>query len=150
MTSQLRLSFATVTILALLVSLPVRGDDTPATGAVEKPGVLWEVTSQMSMEGMDMAMPVQNVRVCSPKVWTEPPAPENQQQKCAYSEFKLDGPKATWKIACEPPHAMTGTGEITRDGDDAYTGVMTFSSADGSMTIKLDGRRVGDCDNPRK
>jgi hypothetical protein len=62
----------------------------------------------------------------------------------------MDGPKATWKITCDPPHAMTGTGEITRDGDAAYTGAMKFASADGNLTMKLDGRRVGECDKPRK
>jgi hypothetical protein len=43
---------------------------------------------------------------------------------------------------------MTGDGEITRQGTDAYTGTVKLAMEEGSMTIKLDGLRLGDCDNP--
>jgi len=45
---------------------------------------------------------------------------------------------------------MTGTGEIIRDGDAAYSGSIKFVSADGILTIKLDGSRVDECDKPRR
>jgi hypothetical protein len=150
MTQTIRLRIATAVALVFLDSVAARAADAPAAVPAKEKGDLWEVTSQMSMEGMPMVLPPQKAKVCAPKTWTEPPAPENQQQKCTNSDFQIDGPKATWKITCEPPHAMTGTGEITRDGDAAYSGTMKFVSAEGNMTMKLDGRRVDECDKPRR
>lgn len=125
MTQKIRHRFAAAAALVVLSAVPVLGADAPAAPpAANVKGDLWEVTSQMSMEGIPMAMPAQKAKVCAPKTWTEPPAPENPQQKCSNSDFHLDGPKATWKISCEPPHAMTGTGEITRNGDAAYSGAI--------------------------
>jgi hypothetical protein len=102
----------------------------------------------MSMEGVEMAMPAQTLKICASKNWNAPPAPANEQQKCRNSDFKVEGPKATWKTTCENP-PMTGVGEITRDGASAYAGAIKFTSSDGNLTIKLNGRRVGDCDNPQ-
>jgi hypothetical protein len=150
MRKTIRDRFANAAVLITLSAIPVFAADAPAAPAAAKEkGDLWEVTSQMSMEGMPMAMPPQKAKVCAPKTWTEPPAPDNPQQKCTNSDFQLDGPKATWKITCGPPHPMTGTGEITRAAA-AYSGSIKFVSAEGNMTVKLDGRRVEECDNPKK
>jgi hypothetical protein len=115
--------------------------------AADPPGDLWEVTSQMEMPGMPMKMPAQTSRVCAAKEWKQPPAGANPRQQCTRSDFSISGNKATWTETCESP-AMTGKGEITRDGSDAYTGKLTYSSPDGNMTINLKGKKVGDCDNP--
>ena len=115
-----------------------------AAETAKEPGDLWQGSSQMSMEGMDMGMPAQTLKVCAPKTWKEPPAPANEQQKCRNSDFKVEVPKATWKVTCTNP-TMTGEGEIVRDGATAYSGAIKFKSDDGNMKIKLNGRRVGDC-----
>jgi hypothetical protein len=57
----------------------------------------------------------------------------------------MSGGKATWKVKCTNP-PMTGEGEVTRNGSDAWTGSIRFTSSDGVMTLKMSGRRVGDCD----
>ena len=44
------------------------------------------------------------------------------------------------------PQAMTGTGEMTF-GDDSYTGVMKMNMAQGAMSMKMEGKRLGDCTN---
>ena len=44
---------------------------------------------------------------------------------------------------------MTGTGEMTFDGNDSYTGTIKFASEQMKMTVKLSGRKTGDCDNPQ-
>ena len=142
MTSHNRLRFATAAALFFVSAIPSSAAETARV-----PGDQWEVTSQMSMEGMEMAMPVQTFKICSPKTWTQPPAPANEQQKCRNSDFKLVGPKATWKVTCTNP-AMTGEGEITRDGASAYSGAIKFTSDDGNLKIKLNGRRLGECDVP--
>jgi uncharacterized protein DUF3617 len=134
--------------LVLLSSIPARAAD--AAPAAAQPGDLWEVTTQMSMEGMPMAMPVQKQKVCAPKEWTEPPGGADEARKCQNSDFKKDGPKATWKVTCAGPPPMSGEGEIIRDGADAYTGTIKFTSADGNITIKLGGHKLGGCDKPVK
>ena len=135
-----------VTLLVLFVSpwsLAASGADTPAAT-----GNLWEVTSQMSMAGMPMGMPAQKLKVCSAKEWTQPPA-GGQDQGCTTSDFVRDGNRVTWKTVCEEPMAMTGTGEIIFDGDDAYSGEIRYASEEGDMVMKLNGHRVGDCDHPQ-
>lgn len=115
--------------------------------AVKQMGDLWEVTSQMSMEGMQgMALPAQTSRTCADRDWKKPPLGGNDRDKCETTDFKVDGNKVTWKSRCAGPPAMTGEGEIVRSGADAYTGWMKMTSPDGVMTMKLDGRKVGECD----
>lgn len=110
-------------------------------------GDLWQVTTKMSMEGMPMQMPAQTSKRCAAKHWTAPPAGDNPRQKCTRSDVSMSGGKMTWTESCVAP-AMTGRGEITRQGDDAYSGTIQYSSAQGNMTITLNGRKLGECDNP--
>jgi hypothetical protein len=44
---------------------------------------------------------------------------------------------------------MTGTGELVREGTDAFTGSIKFTGPQGNMTINLKGKKVGGCDNPQ-
>ena len=141
MTSSIPHRLAASVAFLLLSSIPVR-----AAAAAQASGDLWEATSQMSMEGMPMEMPAQKMKVCSPKEWKEPPGGMDERQRCTTSDFKMQGAKATWKTNCSGPPAMTGEGEITRSGAEAYTGAIKFSSDDGGMMIKLNGHRLGDCD----
>ncbi len=116
-------------------------------GAVAKePGEKWEVTTQMVMEGMPMAMPPRTSTVCSPREWKEPPAGD-QGQKCTYTDFHMEGNKATWKVSCAGPPAMTGDGEITREADPVRSkGTMNFASEGNKITIKMNGKKVGTCE----
>jgi hypothetical protein len=128
--------------IALLLCLPlVRAADAPAKGD------LWEVTTRMSMEGMPMQMPAQTGKFCSARVWTRPPAADNPNQKCTRTAYTVSGSKVSWTESCVGP-TMTGKGEITRQGEDAYTGTIQYASAQGNMTINLSGRKIGSCDNP--
>ncbi len=146
--NSLRRFAAAATFLFLVTGPALTADTPPAPSGAS--GDLWEVTSRMSMEGMPTEMPAQKVQVCAPKEWKEPPGGMDERQKCESSDFKVAGPKATWKVRCAGPPEMTGEGEITRNGADAYTGALKFSSPHGAMTIKLDGRRLGDCDLGKK
>jgi hypothetical protein len=129
--------------LSLLLALSASG--AAAAPAAKEPGDLWEVTSKMSMEGMPMEMPATTQKVCAPKTWTEPPG-GNADKHCETIDFKSSATTTTWKVRCAGPPAMSGEGEITRTSPDAYTGTMKVKSPDGEMTMKLSGRRVGDCD----
>ncbi|HEV8199782.1 MAG TPA: DUF3617 family protein [Candidatus Polarisedimenticolia bacterium] len=118
--------------------------DPPAAAPAK--GDQWEVQSQMSLEGMPMPMPPQKVVVCAPKEWKAPPGGADEKRKCTVSDFQMTGNKATWKTHCEGPPPMDGTGEITRDGANAFTGAIKLTSGEAAMTIKLTGKRLGDCD----
>lgn len=106
-------------------------------------GEMWEVTTQMAMEGMPagMGMPASTRQVCTAKEWNKPPV--NNERGCQFSDFQRTATKATWKMSCD---GMSGDGEITRTSPDAYKGWMKMSMPQGSMTMNLSGRRLGACD----
>jgi hypothetical protein len=119
-----------------------------AWGAGEQPGILWETRSQTVMDGVPMQMPVQTQKLCTPREWTRPPA--GGDPSCTQSDFKRAGDKATWTVECSGQMKMSGTGEITFSGTDSYTGLIKLTSGEmGGMTVKLSGRRLGGCDDPR-
>lgn len=125
---------------------------TPNASAEEAaaPGDLWEITSQMSMEGMPMALPANKIKVCAAHEWKEPPGSADPRMKCTNSDFRMDASgKATWKVTCAGPPAMTGEGELTRDGADAWSGMIKFAASEGTMNLKLGGRRLGTCEKPQ-
>ena len=148
MASLLLRGFAATAAFLLLGSIPVPAAD--AEPAAPATGDLWEVTSQMSMDGVNMTMPAQKTKVCAPKEWNEPPGGADDRMKCANSDFRREEARATWKTVCAGPPEMTGDGEITLDGSDAYSGTIKFNSSQGGMTLKLSGRRLGDCTPPTK
>jgi len=118
------------------------------TAPAKEKGVLWEMTSQMSMEGMPMALPAQKMKVCAQK--DQPPVADDERHKCTNSDFKKEGTKVTWKTVCAGPPEMTGEGEITFSDPDNYAGTIKFSSSQGNMTTKLTGKRAGECEVPSK
>lgn len=110
-------------------------------------GDLWEVTSQMSMEGAPVALPTQKSKVCIAK--DDSPLQADDRHGCTNSDMKKDGAKVTWKTVCEGD--MTGDGEITFTDDDNYTGSIKFTTPHGNMTTKLTGKRLGtDCEVKKK
>jgi len=129
-------------LTCLVGSISIQAADNPPA---DQSGELWEVTTQMSMEGMPMALPAHTTKVCTQKEWKEPP-PMDERQKCQTTEFKWEGPKATWKVKCAGPPPTEGTGEITRTSADAYTGLIQLKSEEVTMKVKLDGRKVGACE----
>jgi len=115
--------------------------------AADPPGVLWETTSQMVMEGMSMAMPPQTMKLCAAKQWTKPPP--GGDKTCVNSNYTVVGNKATWTMQCSGEMPMKGSGEITFEGTDSYTGAIKATAEGMNMTIKLSGKKVGTCDNPQ-
>ena len=117
------------------------------------PGVQWEGTSQMSMEGMTFGAP-QKFKVCAKADATEPPGSANEERGCTNSDFnRTDAPAGrtvTWTSSCSGPPAMNGQGRITyNEAGDAYEGEITYATGEGTVVIALTGTRVGECANPR-
>lgn len=109
----------------------------------------WQNTVQMHMPGMPMQMPPQTMTRCvtaeqlqrDPNSWL-PSGPD--AQSCKVADQKIVRNTVTWKVACTGPMAMTGEGEITFM-EDAYEGTMKASMSVGEMTVKMSGKRLGDC-----
>ena len=100
------------------------------------------------MAGMPGDMPAQSTKVCTAKNSQEPPGAANEERGCKNSDMKKTGNKVTFTSTCTGPPAMTGKGEITFDGTDAYTGTIEYVMPQGAMTIKLSGKKLGGCDKP--
>ena len=140
-----RVAVSVLLCAAAIMFVPVSAQSDATTPI----GALWEVTSQMSMEGMDMKMPARKMKVCTPVNWTAPPGSNNEEQGCVNSDYLRVEDTVTWTSTCTGAQAMSGQGEIKFTGDDAYTGAINYASDEGAIVIKLDGHRIGDCDKPR-
>jgi hypothetical protein len=122
--------------LAVVPSAHPRAADT-------EPGVWWEHTVEMQMQGM--SMPATTQKICAPKNGMEEP-PKSEDKNCQVTDVKHVGPKMTWKMKCTGKHAMTGEGEMVQ-GKNAYTGQMTMHMEQGDATMKMSGKMLGgDCD----
>jgi len=130
--------------LAVSTMLALPGPSRAQTGGKE-PGVKWEQTVEMQMQGF--SMPPTTSKFCAPKKdWKEPPKAGRDDDSCKISDVKHDGPRMTWKMACQGKEPMTGEGEMVQKGD-GYTGQMTMHSSHGDMVMKITGRNLGEeCD----
>ena len=124
--------------LLLLVLAPARAD---------APGVLWQSTSQVVMEGMPFSPPPNTVKFCAARDSSQPP-PSPPGQTCTVSNQQRSGNKVTWDTQCTGEMETTGHGEITYDSPDSYTGVIEMSAEGVGMKINLTGKKIGDCDKP--
>ena len=134
-------SLVLLAAVTALLAVPNQLPAEPATANEQKD--LWEVTSKMAMEEMPIEMPAQTMKVCAAKSGRNPPA-ERTSGKVAGTRTSDSGQDSHLDRDVFEP-AMTGHGEITRDTPDTYSGAIKSTSDDGSMTINLNGRRLGGC-----
>jgi len=125
--------------LMFMVLAPSRADDPP--------GVLWQTTSQMVMEGMPFSPPPNTVKFCAARESSRPPPPP-PGQTCTQTNVQRIGNKVSWDQQCTGEMDMTGHGEITYDSADSYSGAVKFNSDGMTMTINLSGKKIGTCDKP--
>ena len=111
-----------------------------------KPG-LWEVSSEMSggnmpampklsdaqrkqMEAAGVKMPAGggkgmsfSSKVCiTPEQAKKGTPPDDPNMKCEQTDVKTSGKTTSWKVACTGQQKMTGTGSITYDSPERYSG----------------------------
>ena len=129
---------ATASAMVLLALAPAHAD---------APGVLWESTSQMVMEGLPFSPRPNTVKFCAAADSSQPPPPP-PGQNCTVSNTQREGSKVTWDTQCTGEMEMTGHGEITYDSADSYTGEIKFTAEGMTMTTKLSGKKIGECDKP--
>lgn len=110
----------------------------------------WEVTAQMAMGATQMP-PMTSARCIteaelkqSEKSGMPGGIPGGPQGNCTVSDYKVNGSTVSWKMACSGQMAMTGEAQMQFKGD-TYTGTMSMTMAQGSMTMNMSGKRLGDC-----
>ena len=126
----MRLTFAALS-LAFLVS-PV---------VAEEPGNLWEVTT--SMEGGGMKMPGQTQQVCAPVNAEGPEAMAAGDDRCQMTDVRRSPGRFSYQVQCPDG---SGTGEMTYQGTDSWTQVMTMTMDGETMKMASAGKRIGSCD----
>jgi hypothetical protein len=115
----------------------------------------WEITSQMQMPNMPAGFQIPSSKATQcitadqakdpvSAVPRQPGRGRGGKDDCKFSDYKTTGNTMTFTMACTSPDKMTGTGEMTF-GDDSYTNTMKIVTAQGEMTMKATGKRIGDC-----
>lgn len=115
--------------------------------AEERPGNLWETTSQTIMPGMPFSPPPNTAKLCTAREWTQPPPPP-PGQSCTVSNFQRSDNTVTWDTQCTGKMEMSGHGEITFTSADSYAGTIQFAAEGMNVTVNLSGTKIGECDNP--
>jgi len=106
---------------------------------------LWEITTKMQMQGMDMP-PVTHTQ-CITKNDLVPQGSQQPGQECKITDVKTSGNTVTWTMKCTGQGGeVIGSGEITYSGD-RFKGTMTITMSRGNMEMSshLSGKRIGKC-----
>ncbi len=103
----------------------------------------WHITTSMQMPGMPVAIPGGSFNQCMNRDGI--PHQESPDQKCRKLSRKISGNTVTWHMTCTGPE-----GDVDMQGTSTYNGnsmhgSMTMTTADGSMTIQMQGQKVGPC-----
>ncbi len=135
-------------VLTLLLAVMLESVFAGAEGPDVREG-MWEITSQMEMPGMPMAVPPVTFKQCFTK---QSMKPENilRNNNCTMQKMDVRSNSVSWQMSCQQQGMqMTGTGNIDYRHT-AFSGnfVMKMSGANQSpmqMNSKLTGRYIGPC-----
>ena len=113
---------------------------------------LWEITTQMEMQGMPMKVPARKHTQCLTKenmLKTMVPKEQARDEECKIIDQKISGDTLTWVMKCSGEDAMEVTGKTTYRGD-TFEGTITMISNDpeeGQMKMinHISGKRKGEC-----
>jgi hypothetical protein len=137
-------------IVVIVLAVTITASSAIAQTNPMRPG-RWEMTMQMEMPGMPMAMPAMKNTRCVTQQEVDSPnrglpsGPNNNPNECKVSDYKVSGSTVTWMMACMGQPSMTGTGELRFTGD-AYDGLVKMTmDQQQQMTMKMSGKRLGDC-----
>lgn len=105
-------------------------------------GEKWKITSSMQMSGM--SMPAMSSEIC--KQPGEDNVPVKQDKNCEVYDVSRTGNTQRFKMRCTGKDAMEGSGEFTYLGTDHYQGKMQVTTQGQSMTMNMEGQKIGACD----
>jgi hypothetical protein len=135
------LSRAAVAACAALLATPAPAQQT---------GELWEMTSQMSMQGMPAGMiPAQTQQVCQGQNFDRTPG-EEDRSKCTISNMRQSPTRIQYDVRCEGNPPVTGSADYQFEANRTrMKGTMRMVTRDGEMVMQMTGRKVGAC-NPQE
>jgi hypothetical protein len=122
-----------------------------ATSApAQQTGELWEMTSQMSMQGMPAGMiPAQTQQVCQGQNFDRTPG-EQDRSKCTISNMRQSPTRIQYDVRCEGNPPTTGSADYQFEANRTrMKGTMRMQTRDGEMVMQMTGRKVGAC-NPEE
>lgn len=140
-----RFGFAVVVMVAVACSWAVVAQQNPM-----RPGN-WEIRMEMDVPNAPIKLPPITRTQCITQEQIDNPAeafsgPQGENQNCEVTDYTIDGNEVSWSMSCSQPEMMTGTGHMTFNDGDTYTGVVTMTMSAGTMTMKYSGKRLGACE----
>ncbi len=106
---------------------------------------LWEITTQTEMPGMPMAIPPNTIKQCYTKEDVKDQKKVIARDKnCTLTDYKVSGNKVVWAMKCTGENSGTFNGE-TIFSSNAYNSTMKMNTQGHSMTVKVKGKRIGNC-----
>ena len=130
-----------VLVLTCLLFVP-----TISLAANEMRDGLWQITTQVEMAEMPMQIPATVIKHC----YTKDDVKVREKfiatdKNCKVTEMKTTGNKVKWSMKCTGENAGTMTGETVFAGD-SYASVMRMKAEGHNMTMKVKGKRLGNCE----
>ncbi|BBO67520.1 lipoprotein [Desulfosarcina alkanivorans] len=130
-------------LVTILTGLLVTCNVAFAASALNLDDGMWEVTSQVKMQGM--TMPPMTFSQCITKADAVPQGNASGQDNCKVSDIKTVGNTVSWTITCNGQAGeMKGKGKITYQGD-RFEGRISMDMAGRVMVTEMKGRRTGPC-----
>jgi len=136
------------TVFCLVVFVSVTGSSLFASDGPRRDGK-WETTMRMEMPGLPIKLPPVKTVVCVTKEDAENPdksVPKaSNDSSCKVSDYKVEGNTVSWTFKCEGKKGSSGEGSITYE-ENSYAGEITMDTDRQEMTMKMSGKRLGDCE----
>ncbi len=110
---------------------------------------MWEITTQIDMPGLPMAIPKNTMQQCLDSKDVVP-SMGTEQANCTVNSTKVSGNTVTWDIKCKQEGMNSSSkGTITYNGTSFKgTATITMTSQEmGTRTMNqtMEGKRVGKC-----
>ena len=136
-------------VLVVALAIAATASYAVAQSSPMRPG-RWEVTMQMEMPNMPVAMPAMKNTQCVTQQDIDSPnrglpsGPNRNPNECKTSDYKVAGNIVTWTMACTGQPPTTASGELRFTGD-TYDGLIKMMAEQQQMSMKISGKRLGDC-----
>jgi hypothetical protein len=113
---------------------------------------LWQVTTEMGMQGLPIGMHHRVTTRCITRKDLEDPAQtvlRSSHGHCTVTNYKIGASTATWSMVCTGRAAITGTGQMTYTRTH-YEGSVRMQMQSGEarnmeMVTSFSGKRLGEC-----
>ncbi|MBN1142527.1 MAG: DUF3617 domain-containing protein [Deltaproteobacteria bacterium] len=134
-------------VLPLIAILPLSAFGQQGSEINMREG-LWEITSEVKMPGMPMAIPPMTHQQCIKKsdLATTMPSSGPESQECTTRNLSIRGNSISYDVECGSGESATKAHAVFTYEGDTMKGTMKTTGPEGmQMTTTFTGRRVGDC-----